>query len=184
MLTFSVFSRKVEITFGFFFILSAATLSGGAGALPLLFCGLHELSHLFAMRIFGVKASSVRLYGAGIKIEADGLFTLKKLPQAVIYLFGPAANLLAACVFRGTVRDINLALCLFNMLPVSYFDGGRLAALLFGEGSAAAKALSAAAVAFLAFLIGYAAFTLPLELSPSSVVTFGFILLSSLLDVD
>lgn len=182
MLTFNCFSRRVEITFGFFFVIAVTALSGLSGIWPLAFCVFHELSHLFAMHICGVKALSIRFYGAGIKIDSCGISSLKKSAQALIYLSGPASNFLAAVVLKGYLRQINIVLFVFNMLPISYFDGGRLISVVLGENSIVLKILSFAATILLAALLGYAALAAPLNISASSLMTVCFIVLSSLLD--
>ena len=182
MLCFNLLSRRVEVTFGFFFILAVTSLRENClGLAALMFCAVHELSHLAAMRLFSVRINSIRLYGAGIKISSDGITLLSRPAQAAIYLFGPAANLLLAALFSGDFRAVNLSLAAFN-LPVGYFDGGRLLALLLGEGSRAAKIISALTVVMLALGLIYAVLTSRPDIPPSSFVSLGFILLSAFLD--
>lgn len=183
MLCFNLFSRRVEVTFGFFFILAVTSLrENRLGLAALMFCAVHELSHLAAMRLFGVRINSIRLYGAGIKISSDGITLLSRPAQAAIYLFGPAANLLLAALFSGDFRAVNLSLAAFNLLPVGYFDGGRLLALILGEGSRAAKIISALTVVMLVLGLIYAVLTSRPNIPPSSFVSLGFILLSAFLD--
>ncbi len=181
MLTFKIFGVEIDLCFGFFFILGLSVLRDNSlGGAALLFCVLHELSHLFFMRIFGVKISSVRFYGGGIKISSSGIDGLSRGKAAAVYLSGAAMNLMLGAVLKGEFRGINLALGAFNLLPIGYFDGGRFAALFLSE--RAARALSVISGA--ALLAGFAGFlyAAPARASASAVMSMGFILISLFLD--
>lgn len=114
---------------------------------------VHELAHAGAARLFGIGCRRIELNGLG------GLAFLDRMPVQVgrriaILLAGPLSNLLLYGVFAGLAwltrssphstaalaRDLNLGLCVFNLLPSFPLDGGRaLHALLvpwFGKRSA------------------------------------------------
>ena len=120
-------------------------LAGGCGALVLLASLLaHELAHAVVARRMGVSVGDVTLWLFG------GVTTLQgeaKTPKAAfrIAFAGPATSLVLSAAFAGlaialaTVRapaivvsvawwlaTINLLLGLFNLLPGSPLDGGRL----------------------------------------------------------
>lgn len=182
MITIDLKKFRLSLTFGFFFVLALTTLRDNTvGTLSLLFCIAHELGHLTAMRIFGIKLRALRFYGAGIKITADSMDTLSKPAQAVIYLAGPLANLLFAFLFHGDTRALNLALAVFNLMPISYFDGGKLVSLIFPH-RRVLTVLSAASYTILAILIAAAVINNPHSLNPSAVMTFIFIAVSCILD--
>lgn len=183
MITLSHGGFRISLTFGFFFILAITSLQDNRlGTLSLCFCIAHELGHLMMMRLFKVGISEIRFYGAGISISSDGVSSLSKKRQAVIYFAGPMTNLLLAILLSGDMRALNLGLAFFNMLPVSYFDGGKLFGLVLHEKGIAAKVLSVLTYIFLASLIACAAVAQRSSLSPSSLLTLCFIALSWFLD--
>ena len=84
----------------------------------------------------------LRLSAAGAELQMEG--TMRYDREVLCALAGPAVNLLLACfgarlgwlVFTG----LNLALCLFNLLPMGALDGGRalycLLCMIFGPHAA------------------------------------------------
>ena len=180
MITFSCAKVRVCLTFGFFFAAALTSVRDNSlGALSLLFCIAHELGHLFAMRVLGARVAEIRLYGGGISISAEDISTLGKPSQAAVYFAGPAVNLVLAAVLGGTAGAINLFLAVFNLLPLGYFDGGKLLALVCRRPLGAVSALCTAALAAVVIL---SAIRYPASLSPSSLMTLGFIVLSYFLD--
>lgn len=183
MLTINLKPLRISLTFGFFFILGITTLrEHSLGAWSLLFCILHELGHLAAMLILGAKVSEITFYGAGIKIISDGISECPPPHQAVIYLCGPAVNLALAAVLRGELSEINLFLGLFNLLPLSYFDGGRLAALVLDGKRGVLKALSAGSCMAICTVAAAAVINSEDAFEPSSLIYFGFIAMAYFLD--
>lgn len=96
---------------------------------------IHELSHIFFILRFGGRIEKITVYPFGIDILADThLLSYKK--EIVIALSGSCANLLCAlfgCIVFRTFPNPNLlffilchlSLGLFNLIPLSFFDGGR-----------------------------------------------------------
>lgn len=183
MITIDLKSFRVSFTFGFFFVIALTTLRDNTiGTMSLLFCIAHELGHLAAMRVFGIKLHALRFYGAGIKITSDSMDALSKPASALIYLAGPLTNLLLASLFHGDIRALNLSLAVFNLLPISYFDGGKLLSLIFPNRRILLTILSAASYISLAVIIALTAYNNPNTLNPSAIVTFLFIAFSCILD--
>lgn len=183
MLTINLKPLRISLTFGFFFVLGITTLrENSLGAWSLLFCILHELGHLFAMLVLGAEISEITFYGAGIRIISDGISERPPLHQAVIYLCGPAVNLALAAVLRGEPSAVNLFLGVFNLLPLSYFDGGRLAALILGDKRGVLRALNVLS----GIAVGAAASTAVIKsggvFEASSLIYFGFIAMAYFLD--
>jgi len=109
---------------------------------------LHELGHCQMARRYGIGTSDITLYLFG------GVARLQRMPRSagpelLIALAGPAVNFAIAGVLLATVAlgsvvgaasplleqvlYTNLALALFNLLPIFPMDGGRvLRALLSG----------------------------------------------------
>lgn len=181
MITFKIKNFRTVFTFGFFFVMALTSLrDNGLGAYSLFFCIVHELGHLFVMALMGVKIDEIRFYGAGIKISSCGISALGRISQAVIYISGAALNLLLGIILSGDLRFVNLCLGIFNLLPVSYFDGGKLLELLAGR--RIAKALSTVISVILTVLLMAAEAFNPIPINPSALVTLVFIGISSILD--
>ena len=181
MLTFTLFSRRVSLTFGFFFVLALTTLADNRlGVLSLALCVAHELGHLIAMKALGATLTELRFYGGGIKITASRLSDLPTMSQALIYLSGPLVNAAIGLIASPPAGRMSLILAVLNLLPVGYFDGGRLVSLLIGD--RAGKILSAIFSCILIFGIFIFALKNPSSISPSSLMTCGFVILSLIFD--
>ena len=103
---------------------------------------VHELGHIVALRLYGLRIRRFSADLRGLCIEYGGFCT--PLGHAVSALSGPAAGLayaFAASYFgrsRGSETlilssGVSLLLSLFNLLPVLPLDGGRVFALAADE---------------------------------------------------
>ena len=112
---------------------------------------LHELSHIAAARLYGIKTDLFSASAIGFS-AAIQIGSCSKKELIFIYSAGPAFNLLvyfAALILDnillgdqspiGLVSTSNLLLGLFNLLPVLPLDGGRLMLELL-SGAIGAKA--------------------------------------------
>ena len=136
----------------------------------------HELGHMLAANLFGVRSSSVTLWPVG------GVTLLERQPETpqqdiVVSLAGPAVNIVIGSVLFGLLlwpvglydtldyvsvdvlyrlMAINFVLAMFNLLPVFPMDGGRIlrAALTLKFGIE--KAVKLAAMVGMAFAFGFA----------------------------
>lgn len=179
---------RIRITFGFFSVWSVLIMQSPvskAGELALLSCLLHEGGHLAAMALMGTKPRSLTFYSGGIGMKCGTLISPAR--ELFILSAGCTVNLLLALL--GTLAGsrlftgINLALMLFNLLPLPSLDGGRIMRTLVEILSPAADitgvqrllgiALGMAAAVFF-FVSGSISFTLPL--------TLGLIILEGIAD--
>jgi Zn-dependent protease len=103
---------------------------------------LHELGHAFAGRLFGAPVSHIELTGLGGIAHFERSLPRSALQRSVIYLAGPAVNLLLwqglgalageAVGFGKSMLALPLAvlassnffLMIFNLLPAYPLDGG------------------------------------------------------------
>lgn len=187
MLTIRLKNTEISITFGFLLLLAVNSLIDESyGAYCLFFSGIHELAHLAAMSFYGIRTEYIKLYGGGIKISSMDISLLSKTQQSVIYSAGCAANLAIGMVFYcyglKTVSLINLFLGLFNLLPVEYFDGGKLCRLLFGGNLKILKPVSYTLTVLLSIAAAIGIFTLIGKLPFSLIATLYIILLAELSD--
>ncbi len=124
---------RLKITFLFvFFIVSLMFFSPHYfPALALAVC-LHELGHILAAQICGIRFHELRLGLLGASLLPRGeLFSYKK--EIVLCLCGPLASILSAGVAVHILdMDCNslfvmssVALGLLNLMPIKDFDGGR-----------------------------------------------------------
>lgn len=107
---------------------------------------LHELGHAMMARLFGVGTRDITLYPIG------GVASLDRMPRSplaegAIAIAGPAVNLVIAAallpllllasgpianVYLQSMIYVNIALIVFNMLPVFPMDGGRVLRAVLG----------------------------------------------------
>ena len=134
---------RVEVTGGFLLLLAWLNYLDRSFLLPMALaaCAAHELGHIAAIRLLGKSVKGIRLTAIGAELILER--PLAYWQEGLAALAGPGVNLLlalAGCRFSLTFAGLNLALALFNLLPVGRLDGGRAVcctlALLAGPGPA------------------------------------------------
>ncbi len=133
---------KIHVSvFSFFALVCFISAQGFIYSSLFLSCTLlHELSHILFMCLFGVKISKITVYPFGIDIQSDtSRISYKK--ELIITLAGSASNLIFAfigCVFLQKHPSptllffvmCNLFLGCMNLIPLSFFDGGKAIRLI------------------------------------------------------
>lgn len=93
------------------------------------FIFLHELSHFAVSLLLKERVSSLRLLPWGCMLSLSSIPDRKH--SLFIFLAGPLFNLLMCSL--GVYPEENLALALFNLMPVSPLDGGVIVNCIFGK---------------------------------------------------
>jgi Zn-dependent protease len=100
---------------------------------------IHEAGHLIAMSFCDIPVKSVTFYGAGISIDTKHSRDFLPCSTDLFILFAGAALNFAVCAYCAIFFEnaaiklfgaINLVIGLFNLLPLSRFDGGRIISAL------------------------------------------------------
>lgn len=132
--------KGVALTIDYYFIavltLMLVVFRNESILLCFLFCILHELGHLAAMMFTGEKAKSVTLGYFGMRIECNtGI--MPRFSEIIIAAAGPSVNLILYFLCKAVDLDgaaqTNLGLAVFNLLPVSMLDGGRILSAFVSE---------------------------------------------------
>ena len=126
--------------FSFPAVIALLLLTGGkTDELPLMLlcCVLHECGHLMMMLLLRRRPEAITLYGGGIRITPQVGRMGSQSGDIAVLLAGCAVNfLLAAAGYlacsMSPFTQTNLLLGVFNLLPFSYFDGGRVLNILTG----------------------------------------------------
>lgn len=138
-----------------FLLLSALMfyLDDGLGFLPWIALSalIHELGHIGAARLFGGRVEALSLEMSGAELRFAYSHPLGYAHENMIALAGPAMNLFAAVIALWSGAVLPAVTCvglgLFNLLPVSPLDGGRVFFNLLAErfGPDTAERISAVA---------------------------------------
>ena len=102
--------------------------------ISIIFLFFHELAHYICGKLLGYNLKSISLLPFGMRFGFKEEF-FKPWDDIAISISGPLINFLFFVLFLclnkyssyfKLLQNINLALCLFNMLPASFLDGGRI----------------------------------------------------------
>ena len=134
---------RIDLKIFIFFILFYFTRQIEAYALIMFFALIHELGHLFAGLIMGMKPDKIEIMPFGVsisfkinikeynkKIKKANILEIKKI---IVALAGPVTNFIIILIagnlnFVGSILAIytNFLIMIFNMLPIYPLDGGRI----------------------------------------------------------
>lgn len=178
----------LRLDFSFFAVVALYLFldGSGLGLSALAACGLHELSHLAVMTVFGVPVDEITFYGAGIRITSPKTDEKGGIARVLILLAGCAANFAAALLFwrfgNLAAAAINMCTAIFNLLPLGELDGAMLLRTLLikkckpenvDKYMKAAAMLSGIAVAAVVFLLGGGNFSFTLATTLLYIIIVG-----------
>lgn len=136
MIEFCIGKIKVCLDFSFFAAVSILMLIGcnDYALYSLCACLLHETAHLAVMLLTGMSVKKLVFYGAGIKIVRPtnicgfpSEFAVLSSGCLVNFLLYAIASYFKAYDFAL----VNLVVGLFNAMPISFLDGGKLLIAVF-----------------------------------------------------
>ena len=98
--------------------------------MPVLFfaCFVHELGHIAAAYLLGGRIRQLSYSAAGFKMQSGG--SLSYAREIVVFASGPLCGLIASYIAAKlgftAFSGISFLLSVFNLLPLSLLDGGRI----------------------------------------------------------
>lgn len=145
------------------FVISLFT--GGAGMLILTYAVMtvHELAHLAAALVIGLKPESIEFAPFGVHLRLKNKIVRSISDEIILYAAGPLVNGAAAfaALHMGWERGytINMALFIMNLMPVLPLDGGIILKRLlsYRVGAYAARRILTVTSVLLAFSFAGAA---------------------------
>ncbi|MGN1105664.1 MAG: metalloprotease [Huintestinicola sp.] len=169
-----------RFTFGFFAVWALLLLQSAfseTAAMAAISIALHESGHICAMKMLKIRIRGLTFYSGGIKLKSDPLSLRSTLSEVAVLAAGPFVNLIlgaAGCLFGSRIfAGINISLMLFNLLPLSALDGGRIIRAAadrlcplkdFSSAFRTADILLGTMAAVFFFVSGSVSFTLPLTM--------------------
>ncbi len=136
MLDFRLLGITVRVSYVFLFAVVMLSFFDKSGFFAASFLAVvfHETAHLAAMRLTTVAVNEVSFKLGTVSINADAVYLPSQ--KAIIAVFGPAVNFILTALYFCDSRFlknfgiVNLALGVFNVLPISGLDGGDIAYFL------------------------------------------------------
>jgi stage IV sporulation protein FB len=138
---------------------------------------IHELFHMLAAHVFGVALYSFRPTLVGIRARLKNTRSYKK--QIIIYFAGPFGNFIASlCLyntegFLSNLFEANVAIGLFNLLPVYPLDGGQILIIILYKLMGSSRAFRLAkklAIVFKVILLSVGIIQIILFKNPSLLI--------------
>ncbi|MEG2001202.1 MAG: M50 family metallopeptidase [Evtepia sp.] len=124
---------KIHISGGFGVLMAVLLYLDTENLLPyaLLSCAFHEFGHLCAIWLLGGEIQEFRLSLVGAEIKPHRVRMFSYAEEFMIAIAGPVASIacaLCSSLFVGSelMTGMNLCVGVFNLIPASPLDGGRI----------------------------------------------------------
>lgn len=134
-------NKKISIS-NYFYIMIIFVIYTGAYKLFLytfIFVLLHELAHILMAKHFGLRIKKLMITPIGQIAIIDKIDTVVTYKKLLIISSGVTFNLIMYIIFSMIsgesaylMKNINLSIALFNLLPIYPLDGGTFLSYLFG----------------------------------------------------
>lgn len=105
-----------------------------------LFVLLHEIAHILVAKVFGLKCKNIIITPIGQIAIIDKIEKLERYKRLMIVSSGVIFNLLMALLFSiytdekmQLIKNVNLSIAFFNLLPIYPLDGGRFLQYFLGS---------------------------------------------------
>lgn len=96
---------------------------------------IHELGHITVAYGFGARVSYIKIMPFGIAMHLSGENKLDAKKKLIISFAGPLFSIVTGVLFgKSFLGAANLALGIFNLLPILTLDGGRMFYILISSG--------------------------------------------------
>mgnify|MGYP002528073067 FL=1 len=134
-----LFDIKIDIIFlivmFIFFLYSKVRVFLSSFFICYLFIIFHEAAHMFVATLCGkeIETFNIGVFGVNINfkrehynLENEYTFDKRGLVQNIlIFIVGPISNLILALIFKDVkiIYDINMFLCILNLVPIYPLDG-------------------------------------------------------------
>lgn len=97
----------------------------------MVFAFLHEVGHLIAGILLGLKVKSINIMPFGVSINFEDYSNKYIIKKIVIAIAGPLVNLIVVLLgmYNAWEDDIiysNILILMFNLIPLYPLDGGRI----------------------------------------------------------
>ena len=121
---------KIDIKIFFLILLYIFTNQIKEFSITIFFILIHELGHLTAGILIGLRPKKIEMSIAGFCIEFDTYKKNKTTKKLIVDIAGPAINLVIAIIGMVLKSDLivysNLLIILINLITIYPLDGGRI----------------------------------------------------------
>lgn len=153
--------------------------------LILLIVVIHELGHLFFLKLFHYEITKIEIFPFGGITSTEHKINIPINKEIFIYFGGVLFQLLLEAFFfilykKGMVLEntyvlfhyYNISIFFFNLLPIRPLDGGELMFLFLQKIFPYAKSITLAHYTSIFFLIGFILYNLKSNLNQMVIITF------------
>ena len=138
-MSFNLLGVRVKLSFFLLTLLALFSFLDKSNLiiLAILSSFIHELGHIVAAHLLGCGVKQIDFTPCGIKmILAKPLSLVNTYKKIVVLSAGCAVNLILFTIFlafnQKNIALINLSIAIFNLIPVTTLDGGRILRELLG----------------------------------------------------